>query len=89
MTHYYGLLIIFAILAYIIVVDSNVSQYIVLLWKMLGVQFNRFIFILKFKPRLVWDTWNLKRTIKIKKKDWDNVADEELVQELDTKNENH
>lgn len=86
MNYYYGLLLVFAIIAYMIAVDSNVAQYVVLLWKMLGVQFNRFIFILKFKPRLMWDTWNLKRTIKGKKKDWADVAAEELAQELDRKN---
>ena len=83
MTYYYTLLLIFAIIAYMISVDSNVAQYLILLWKLIGVQFRRFIFILQFKPRLMWDTWNLKRTIAGKKKDWADVAAEKLAQELD------
>lgn len=83
MTYYYGLLIVFAIVAYMIAVDANVAQYITLLWKLAGVQIRRGIFILKFKPRLMWDTWNIKRTIRGRKKDWADVAAEQLAQELD------
>lgn len=83
MTYYYALLFVFAIIAYMIAVDANVAQYITLLWKLAGVQIRRGIFILKFKPRLMWDTWNIKRTIKGKKKDWADVAAEQLAQELD------
>lgn len=83
MTYYYILLTIFAILCYMIVVDANVSAFIVLLWKYVGVQINRFIFILKFKPRLMWDTWNLKRTIKGKKGDWADLEAEKILKDLD------
>ena len=83
MAYYYTLLIIFAVIAYMIVVDSNVAQYIILLWKLVGVQIRRGIFILTFKPRLMWDTWNIKRTIAGKKKDWADVAAEKLAKELD------
>lgn len=87
MAYYYTLLIIFAVIAYMIAVDSNVAQYIILLWKLAGVQIRRGIFILTFKPRLMWDTWNIKRMIKSKKKDWADVAAEKLAQDLDIRRE--
>lgn len=83
MAYYYTLLIIFAVIAYMIAVDANVAQYIILLWKLVGVQVRRGIFILTFKPRLMWDTWNIKRTIAGRKKDWADVAAEKLAQDLD------
>lgn len=83
MTYYYALLLVFAIIAYMIAVDSNVSQYIILLWKLAGVQIRRGIFILTFKPRLMWDTWNIKRTIAGRKNDWADVAAKKLAQDLD------
>lgn len=66
-----------------IVVDANVGAFIILLWKYAGVQFRRFLFILTFKPRLVWDTWNLKRTIKGKKGDWADREAEKILKDLD------
>jgi cytochrome b561 len=83
MTYYYTLLLIFGVITYMIVVDPNVAKYIVLLWKLAEVNIRRGIFLIKFYPRLMWDTFNIKRTIKGKKKDWANVAAEKLAQELD------
>lgn len=83
MIYYYTLLTIFAILCYMIVVDANVGTFIILMWKYAGVQIRRFLFILKFKPRLMWDTWNLKRTIKGKKNDWADQAASEIIKERD------
>lgn len=87
MTYYYTLILIFAIITYMIVVDSNVAQYIILLWKLAEVNIRRGIFLIKFYPRLMWDTFNIKRTIKGKKKDWADVAAEKLAQDLDIKRE--
>jgi hypothetical protein len=87
MIYYYTLLIIFAVVAYMIAVDANVAQYIILLWKLAGIQIRRGIFILTFKPRLMWDTWNIKRTIAGRKKDWADVAAEKLAHDLDIKRE--
>lgn len=83
MIYYYSLLIVFAVIVYMMMVDQNVAVYIDLLWKLLGVQFRRFLFILKFKPRLMWDTWNLKRTIKGKKNDWADQVASEIIKERD------
>lgn len=83
MTYYYTILIVFAFITYIIAVDPNVMEYFILLMKLVGVQIRRGIFIVKFYPRLMWDTWNIKRTIAGRKKDWANVAAEKLAQDLD------
>jgi hypothetical protein len=83
MTYYYTLLLIFGIITYMIVVDSNVAQFIVLLWKLTEVNIRRGIFLIKFYPRLVLDTMNIKRIIKGKKDDWADVAARKLAQDLD------
>lgn len=83
MIYYYSLLVVFAVIVYMMTVDQNVATYIDLLWKLAGVQFRRFLFIIKFKPRLMWDTWNLKRTIKNNKKDWASVSAEEIIKDRD------
>jgi hypothetical protein len=66
-----------------IVVDSNVAKFIVLLWKLAEVNIRRSIFLIKFYPRLVLDTINIKRIIKGKKDDWADVAARKLAQDLD------
>lgn len=62
--YYYGLLLVFGVVAYMIVVDKNVAIYIVLLGKLVKLNINRFIFWLKFYPRLRFDTFWLKRKSK-------------------------
>ena len=62
--YYYGLLLVFGVVAYMIVVDKNVATYIVLLGKLAKLQVNRFIFWVKFYPRLRFDTFWLKRKSK-------------------------
>ena len=83
MTYYYTLLLIFGIITYMIVVDSNVAQFIVLLWKLVQVNIRRGIFLIKFYPRFVLDTMNIKRIIKGKKDDWADVTARKLAQDLD------
>jgi len=83
MIYYYTLLVVFAVIVYMMVVDQNVAAYIDLLWKLAGIQFRRFLFIIRYKPRLMWDTWNLKRTIKGKKGDWADKAVEDILKEQD------
>lgn len=62
--YYYGLLLVFGIVAYMIIVDKNVATYIILLGKLAKLQVNRFIFWIKFYPRLRFDTFWLKRKSK-------------------------
>ena len=62
--YYYGLLLVFGVVAYMIVVDKNVATYIILLGKIAKLKVSRFIFWLKFYPRLRFDTFWLKRKSK-------------------------
>lgn len=84
MSYYYTLLLIFGIITYMIVADSNVAQFIVLLWKLVQVNIRRGIFLIKFYPRFVLDTMKIKRIIKGKKNDWADVAARKLAQDLDS-----
>lgn len=45
------LFIIFAILAYMIVVDKNVGDYLILLLKMIKVNIERFYWMVRFHPQ--------------------------------------
>lgn len=62
--YYYVLLAIFGVIAYMIVVDKNVATYIILLGKIAKLKVSRFIFWVKFYPRLRFDTFWLKRKSK-------------------------
>jgi hypothetical protein len=62
--YYYALLFVFGVIAYMIVVDKNVATFIILLGKMARVSISRFIFWVKFYPRLRYDTFWLKRKSK-------------------------
>jgi len=62
--YYYLLLAVFGVIAYMIIVDKNVATYIVLLGKMAKLKVSRFIFWLKFYPRLQFDTFWLKQKSK-------------------------
>lgn len=64
MYYYYGLLIVFGVVAYMIIVDKNVAAYIILLGKIAKLKVSRFWFWLKFYPRLQFDTFWLKRKSK-------------------------
>ena len=58
--YYTVLLGVSAVIAYIIYVDPNVSEFIVLLCRMGLINFRRFIFWLKLYPKLRYDTAILK-----------------------------
>lgn len=45
------LLIIFAVIAYMIIVDKNVGDYLILLFKMIRVNIERLYWMIKFHPR--------------------------------------
>lgn len=66
--YYYTLLAIFAVVAYMMVLDPNVGKYVILLTKMARVKVSRAIFWLKFYPRLRYDTavlkWKSQRILK-------------------------
>ena len=58
--YYMFLLTGFTAVAYMMYVDSNVSKFIVLLYKMGQINFHKFIFWLKLYPKLRYDTAILK-----------------------------
>ena len=51
MTVYYSSLAIFGIIAYILIVDKNVSDAIVLVFKMIPIQAQRLFWMIRFHPR--------------------------------------
>lgn len=51
MTVYYSSLAIFGIIAYVLIVDKNVSDAIVLVFKMIPIQIQRFFWAIRFHPR--------------------------------------
>ena len=50
MIYYYSLFSLFTIIAMMMVIDPNVSQYIVILTKILKVNLERFYWIIRFHP---------------------------------------
>jgi hypothetical protein len=69
MYYYYTLLFIFALVAYMIAVDSNVATYVVLLYKLLRINIIRMTFMVKMYPRLLFDSWSIKRRLDKSRKD--------------------
>ena len=65
--YYTVLLGVSAVIAYIIYVDPNVSEFIVLLCRMGLINFRRFIFWLKLYPKVRYNTailkWRSKRIL--------------------------
>jgi hypothetical protein len=58
--YYFYLFIPFAVVVYMIAVDENVAKYIILMFNLLRINVARFIFWIKFYPRLRFDTAVLK-----------------------------
>ena len=54
-------LIIVAALAYAMAVDENVSRWIVLQSKRLGIEFRRAFWIVKHHPATPWARWHMNR----------------------------
>lgn len=45
------ILLVFGIIAYMIIIDPNVSEYLLLVFKMMRVNIERFFWMVKFHPR--------------------------------------
>ena len=78
-TYYYILFIIFSIIAYMIVVDNNVSVYITLIFKILKVNTERLFWMIRFHPNNFITTW-------IQNRKYDRIA-KELEKEFSQQNE--
>lgn len=71
------ILITFGILAYIMVVDENVVIYLTLVFKIIGVNIERFYWMIKYHPNNFITTW-------IQNRKYDEIArklHEELVKD--------
>lgn len=76
-TYYYILLTVFAVLVYMIYVDKNVADYIVILTKLLKINIERFFWIVKYHPNNFITTW-------IQNQKYDKIA-KELEKEFNQK----
>ena len=63
MTYYYLIFAVFAIIAYMMVVDRNVVTFIDLMFRFAGVQLKRAWFIVKFHPANPITRWIFERRI--------------------------
>lgn len=66
--YYYSLFLVFTVIAVMVVLDPNVGDYIILLTKVLKLNFERFIWMIRFHPKnpvgryLMW-----RRSLKLAK----------------------
>jgi hypothetical protein len=76
--YYYSLFTIFIIIALMIVIDPNVGRFIDLLVKIIQVNFERIIWMIRFHPNNFITTW-------IQNRKYDRIA-KELEKEFELKN---
>lgn len=80
-SYYLFLLVCFAIGLYIITVDPNAAEYLLLTLSRIRINLSRFWFLLRMYPRLRYETFLLKRSMHKVSKKHIKMA-EELLQEL-------
>lgn len=68
-TYYYILFIVFTVIAAMIVLDDNVGVYIILIFKIIRVNLERFFWMMKYHPNNFITTW-------IQNKKYDRIAKE-------------
>lgn len=78
-TYYYTLFLVFTVIAAMIVIDSNVGVYFLLLLKILKVNTERLIWMIRFHPNNFITTW-------IQNRKYAKIA-KELEEEFRNKNE--
>jgi len=84
-SYYYSLLLLFGAGLYILSVDQNASEYLLLTLSRIRINLLRFWFLLRMYPRLRYETFLLKRSMHKVSKKHIKMA-EKLLQELN-KNE--
>jgi hypothetical protein len=82
--YYTGLLGVFAIIFYVIIIDKNVADFIILCLKALRVNVSRTIFYIKIYPRLRLDTFLLKRQMGKVTKSHEQMA-KSIIDDLNSK----
>jgi hypothetical protein len=50
-SYYYSLILVFSIICFIIVVDQNVSDYTILIFKLIKINIERVFWIIKLHPK--------------------------------------
>lgn len=70
----YGLLLIFGITMYIIIIDQNVADYFLLVFKMTILNIKRLFWMIRFHPNNFITTW-------IQNRKYDKMA-KELIKEI-------
>ena len=53
----YGLLLVFGIVVYIMVIDQNVADYLLLVFKMMKLNIVRLLWMIRFHPNNFITTW--------------------------------
>jgi hypothetical protein len=65
----YGLLLVLGITAYIIIIDQNVAEYLLLVFKMMKLNVVRLLWMIRFHPNNFITTW-------IQNRKYDRIAKE-------------
>jgi hypothetical protein len=73
----YGLLLVLGIIAYIMIIDQNVADYFLLVFKMMKLNMVRLLWMIRFHPNNFVTTW-------IQNRKYDRMA-KELEKELNDK----
>jgi hypothetical protein len=73
------LLLIFAVVAYMMIIDKNVGQYLTLVFKITQVNIQRLLWMVKYHPNNFVTTW-------IQNRKYDRIA-KELEKEFSQQNE--
>ena len=72
----YGLLLVFGIVVYIMVIDQNVADYLLLVFKMMKLNIVRLLWMIRFHPNNFITTW-------IQNRKYDKMA-EDLHKEMNS-----
>jgi len=70
----YGLLLVFGIVVYIMVIDQNVADYLLLVFKMMKLNIVRLLWMIRFHPNNFITTW-------IQNRKYDRIA-KEMMEEI-------
>ena len=70
----YGLLLIFGIVLYVMIIDQNVAEYLLLVFKMMKLNVVRLLWMIRLHPNNFITTW-------IQNRKYDRIA-KELIEEI-------
>lgn len=73
-SYQYLILFIASVIAWLMIVDPNIAEYMNLIFKIMGVNFQRFLWMMKYHPNNFVTTW-------VQNRKYDKIA-RELQEEL-------